>query len=82
MCYYYKKNSNSNKKEIEIMKTELYSTVVFEGKTYEINVEKLRAVVSRLEGKEVIFETEGDVDKYLKKHKLYDEVFLIGVNNL
>jgi hypothetical protein len=68
-----------------------YIKIKHKGKEYSINTHKTALVLSKLEKLSVSpekkmelddFKTEDDIRKFLKKYKLYDEVFLENVNNL
>ena len=64
------------------MKVDKYIVIPFEGKNYNVDCEKLEAVLSFLENKEVIIESDEQLSELLKKYDLYNDVFLKNINNL
>jgi hypothetical protein len=56
----------------------------FENKieSYDIEIEKILFVLSKLENKEIKFESFEQIKKLMKKYKLFDEYFLKNINKL
>lgn len=51
-------------------------------KSYDIEIDKLIFVLSKLENKKITFENLKQIEKLMKKYKLYDEHFLKNINKL
>lgn len=51
-------------------------------RSYDIEIDKLIFVLSKLENKEIIFESPEQIKKLMKKYKLLDEYFLKNINKL
>ena len=54
----------------------------FDEKEYKIDLKKLIAFLSYLEGREITYIDNKQIEKYLEKYFLYDDVFLSNVNRL
>ncbi|MBR3604642.1 MAG: hypothetical protein IKL52_01275 [Candidatus Gastranaerophilales bacterium] len=50
--------------------------------SYDIEIEKILFVLSKLENKEIKFESFEQIKKLMKKYKLFDEYFLKNINKL
>ena len=50
--------------------------------SYDIEIEKILFVLSKLENKEINFESLEQIKKLMKKYKLFDEYFLKNINKL
>lgn len=52
-------------------------------KNYEVELEKLLYILSRLENNKTLkFESLAQIEKLIDKYKLYDEDFLSNINNI
>ena len=55
--------------------------VHFENKNYDIDVDKLSYIISRLENSQAVkIKNEKEAFKLMKKFKLYDSIFLEGIS--
>ena len=54
----------------------------FDEKEYKIDLKKLTAILSYLEGRKIVYESKEQIERYLEKYFLYDDVFLSNVNRL
>ena len=50
--------------------------------SYDIEIDKLIFVLSKLENKKITFKNLKQIEKLMKKYKLYDEHFLKNINKL
>lgn len=64
------------------MKTKRYIAITFEGKTYNIDADNLISLLEKLSGENITYENDEQIFKYMKKYKLYDEIFLENINNI
>ena len=56
--------------------------ISFKGKDYEIDIERISYVISKIEDCEMKLSTKEEIIPYLKKHKLFDEYFLKNINKI
>ena len=64
------------------MKTKRYIAITFEWKTYNIDADNLISLLEKLSGENITYENDEQIFKYMKKYKLYDEIFLENINNI
>ena len=78
-----KNDLKQNKKDGLKESSLTYAIVPFEGREYKINVNNLKTVLYRLTNNNNIeLNTQKEVLKALKKHKLMDDYFLENINRL
>ncbi len=56
--------------------------ILYEDKSYEIDFESLSFVLTHLAGIDTSSFDEKEIKKYMKKYKLFDEVFLTNISKL
>lgn len=49
---------------------------------YDIKIDKILFILSKLENKNIKFESFEQIEKLMKKYKLFDEYFLDNINKL
>lgn len=54
--------------------------ILYEDKSYEIDSESLSFVLTHLSGIDTSSFDEKEIKKYMKKYKLFDEVFLTNIS--
>lgn len=59
-----------------------YIIISYNDNDYKINLDKLEAVLSYLEQKEVKITSDKDCRMFLRKYKLYDEGFFENINKI
>jgi len=58
-----------------------FISIKYKNVEYEVNLQKLKEVLSRLENKNIEAKSDKDYKALLKKYKLYDEGFFENINN-
>ena len=64
------------------MKTKNNITIKFKDKSYDVNIENLLIVISKLENRKIFNLSNDEIHNYLKKYQLYDDIFFKNVNRI